>query len=239
MEHNKMRQAISILFLFFSTSLVCGQQKNIGQFAVWKHKEGQSTNFENGFKRHLDWHRKNADQWSWYGWYVVSGKRFGLFIDGTFDLSWSDFDRPVDPLADMADNEINVSQYASLLDLFKVSCLEQYSTQHPDGYTLDLSRLLTLDIDDTTGLSGFLQELHDLYVHKKGIKSFRTFKVIDEGNLNQLIILMGFSNWEEYSISENLLEEISALDKKSSSKVIKNVTSETLAYQKDMSYLRF
>lgn len=71
-------------------------------------REGLARQFEEGYKRHLDWHRDAGDSWTWYGWTVATGDRLGWFIDGTFDHNAEDFDAPVKPAEDVADNEKNV-----------------------------------------------------------------------------------------------------------------------------------
>jgi len=62
--------------------------------------------FEEGYKRHLGWHRQNGDSWSWNGWTIISGDATGYFVDGTFFHAWSDLDSPVSPAADGADNAV-------------------------------------------------------------------------------------------------------------------------------------
>lgn len=69
--------------------------------------------FEAGYRRHLEWHRRHADRWTWLGWTVVSGDRLGWFVDGTFDRTAQEIDAPVAPAEDSADNEINVAPHAT------------------------------------------------------------------------------------------------------------------------------
>jgi hypothetical protein len=69
--------------------------------------------FEAGYQRHLEWHRRNGDRWTWLGWSVVSGDRLGWFVDGTFDRSPQEIDAPVAPSGDGADNENNVAPHAT------------------------------------------------------------------------------------------------------------------------------
>lgn len=66
-------------------------------------KDGMMAQFEEGYRRHLEWHREHGDPLPWYGWYVTSGDRPGLFIDGTFGISFQAFDERVEPRADFAD----------------------------------------------------------------------------------------------------------------------------------------
>src|SRR6476660_1106439 len=77
-------------------------------------KPGMQKDLEEGYKRHLEWHRSNADKWTWYGWIVTTGPRFGYLVDGTFDHEAADFDTPVSPAEDAADNAKNVFPYASV-----------------------------------------------------------------------------------------------------------------------------
>ena len=48
--------------------------------------------------------------------------------------------------------------------------------------------------------------------------------------------MMGFSNWEEYSMSENLNEKLTEFELSIKIKSISSITSETMAYRADMSW---
>lgn len=72
---------------------------------------GLARQFEEGYRRHLDWHRDAGDRWTWYGWTVAAGDRLGWFIDGTFDHTPEELDVPVKPAEDVADNEKNVAPF--------------------------------------------------------------------------------------------------------------------------------
>lgn len=75
-------------------------------------KAGREAAFEQGYARHLQWHRNNSDPWTWHGWSFVLGERLGKFMDGTFRHAAADFDGAVDPAGDAADNDLNVSKHA-------------------------------------------------------------------------------------------------------------------------------
>ncbi|TDO71216.1 hypothetical protein EV143_10971 [Flavobacterium chryseum] len=225
---------ITCFFLLFSI-FIFGQTKNIGQFAIWKPKEGQTKNFENGYKQHLNWHKTNGDSWSWYGWFIISGERYGQFVDATFNLKWSDFDKPVNPSDDMADNKINVFPYADVQTVFKVMHLKELSTQDLYSSKFKLTKMLTIKFANSSKTKIVFEELQNFY-KSKNIKTVNTFKIADGGNLNEFIILLGFSNWEEYAASENIMDEISKIESKMNDKVISSVQSETMIYRDDLSY---
>ncbi|MPY87482.1 MAG: hypothetical protein GEU99_06140 [Luteitalea sp.] len=69
----------------------------------YRPKPGKQALFDEGYRRHLTWHARMKDPLVWYAWYVTTGDRLGLFIDGSFGASFDAFDKRVDPEADAAD----------------------------------------------------------------------------------------------------------------------------------------
>ncbi len=74
---------------------------------------GLTRQFEDGYRRHLDWHARAGDRWAWGMWQVTNGDRAGLYVDGTFGHAWAGFDAAVDPAGDAADNAVNVDPFAA------------------------------------------------------------------------------------------------------------------------------
>ncbi|MGX5731771.1 hypothetical protein ACWKWK_14710 [Pseudoxanthomonas beigongshangi] len=79
-------------------------------FGYWP-KPGQRAAFDEGYRRHLAWHRQAADPLVWYGWYVSDGKRAGMFVDGSFGAPFAAFDQRIDPAGDGADAGRNVTPF--------------------------------------------------------------------------------------------------------------------------------
>lgn len=79
-------------------------------FGYWP-KPGQRAAFDEGYRRHLAWHRQAGDPLVWYGWYVSDGKRAGMFVDGSFGAPFAAFDQRVDPAGDSADAGRNVTPF--------------------------------------------------------------------------------------------------------------------------------
>jgi hypothetical protein len=89
--------------------------RRFARMVVLAPRDGQERNFEEGYQRHLEWHRQQRDPWVWLGWSFVLGPRLGQFMDGTFGHPAGAFDKAVDPAADAADNSRNVVPYAVFL----------------------------------------------------------------------------------------------------------------------------
>lgn len=112
-----MKHLLAASLLLLSAQALA-QQPGPGPFArmvVIQPKPGQNTVFEQGYQRHLDWHRKAGDRWTWHGWSFVLGERLGMFMDGTFGHAAANFDAAVQPAADAADNAANVTPHADFL----------------------------------------------------------------------------------------------------------------------------
>lgn len=224
-----------ILFSIMFSSTIIAQDNRIAQFAVWKPIAGQETAFQRGYQRHLQWHKANGDTWEWYGWYVSSGPRVGQFVDATFDHAWSDFDNAVDPAGDRADNQINVIPYGDIQSVFKVYYLKDQSISSPIGLKSKFLRLLTLDVTDVPGGIRLLDRLKASFRSNPDITTLLAYKVVDGGNTNQLVVILGFENWEQYGKSENVPEQLSAIERALKTKTLMSATSETLTYRADMS----
>src|SRR5438045_7913965 len=57
-----------------------------------KIKPGMTRQYEEGRKKHMMWHRKQNDAWSWLTWEILTGENTGSYVIGTFGHRWSDFD---------------------------------------------------------------------------------------------------------------------------------------------------
>jgi hypothetical protein len=120
--------------LLTAVSMLSHAQPTPGQFArvvILKPKPDQAAEFTAGYKRHLAWHKNNNDPWTWYGWTFVLGDRLGQFMDGTFGHALTNFDQAVNPAADSADNEVNVSPYADFVSHGIYERLEAASSGAP------------------------------------------------------------------------------------------------------------
>ena len=83
---------------------------------LYSYELSKPTEFETGYKAHLEWHRANRDHLVWYGWKVVSGSRVGAFVDGTFGAPFEAIDRRPDLAGDAAHFAEYVSPYGRPLD---------------------------------------------------------------------------------------------------------------------------
>lgn len=88
-----MRRSMTVLCALLGVSLalpLVAQEKpaNVARVFVTIPKPG----YEDGRKRHMDWHRKQNDTWTWETWQVETGDAAGAFLTITLGHKWKDFD---------------------------------------------------------------------------------------------------------------------------------------------------
>ena len=210
------------------------QTNNIAHFSVWKPKAGQEQNFEQGYKKHLQWHASNEDAWSWYGWYIISGPRVDYFIDASFQHAWSDFDKPVNPAGDAADNALHTEPFGDFKGSFKVKYLPSLSIADAQSLQSNFLRYITLTVTDGEQAKSCLEKLKASY-QAKGLKHFLVYEMIDGGQLDQFLLLIGYNNFEAFGQTDNIREELSNIERQLKTKVFTGIHSENLRYKADMS----
>ena len=82
------------------------------QLFFYRPKDGMESQFDAGYRKHLEWHRTHDDPLVWYGWYITHGPRMGTFIDGSFGAPFAAFDQRVAPADDGKDAERTFLSYA-------------------------------------------------------------------------------------------------------------------------------
>jgi len=104
--------------------------------------------FELGYRRHLAWHAAHDDKLVWYGWMVDSGRRKGLFVDGTAGASYAALDARPDLPGDSADATLN---FVPFVQAVNVETWELWSTpstatpleDHAPGTLIDVFMMHT------------------------------------------------------------------------------------------------
>ncbi len=122
------------------------ENRNVARLVAWKPKPGMDREFQEGYKRHLEWHRKNGDTWTWHGWMLISGERDGTFLDGTFFHQWTDLDAPVSPAGDGADNAVNVEPYAEVRSVASYEAVSALSNLTPKHFNSPLLTFCYIEV---------------------------------------------------------------------------------------------
>lgn len=225
---NKILTIIAVLIMQHSFT-----QNNIAKCWLWKPRDGQEKQFLSGYHTHYLWHKQNGDTPVWYCWEYVSGPNYGQFLDVSLN-SWKDFDISFKPDEDDADYQLHVKPFADLQNSFKLAYQENLSFRDSIGLHAKYIRLVTLTVNDIPASLKLLEKLKNKYIQNAVTKNFSVYKMIDGGNINQFLLLMGFSNYVDYGKSENLQDQVSEIENLLKLKIVTAISSETLKYRSDL-----
>ena len=108
-----------------------------------KAKDGMRREYEDAAKRHLEWHRKNKDQWPINVWEIISGERTGQYSYGIGHRQWHDFDTRGDlEQSDMADYYATADKFIDYLKVSYYIYLPELSRSAPAGATPALMEVM-------------------------------------------------------------------------------------------------
>jgi hypothetical protein len=189
-------------------------------------KEGAAGEFEAGYRRHLDWHQRNGDPWSWHGWLVATGDRAGTFVDGTFGHSWAELDAAVRPREDAADNAVNVLPYAALGLNVHLTRLPAHS-RGPEDETLRATLLTVVRVHADGDGAPFWTAADALFggAPRQGYR-------VTGGPAGTWLLLLPHENWAEFGPIEDALARLS----QRAGPAFGEAQVETMRRRRDLSY---
>jgi hypothetical protein len=83
------------------------------RIAIMRALDGHSVDWEEGYIRHLAWHRQAKDPFGWYSYSVwASSERQRWIVYATFGHTAAELSDPISPAEDERDNLINVLPHA-------------------------------------------------------------------------------------------------------------------------------
>jgi hypothetical protein len=100
-----------------SISVVAQTERGpFARIAIMRAIDGHSVEWEEGYVRHIDWHKKVKDPFNWYSYTVwASSERQRWIVYATFGHAASSLSNPILPVDDERDNLVNVLPHAQFL----------------------------------------------------------------------------------------------------------------------------
>jgi hypothetical protein len=119
------------------------------RIAIMRALEGHSVEWEEGYIRHLQWHRQVKDPFNWYSYSVwASSERQRWIIYATFGHDAASLSNPILPADDERDNLVNVLPHAQFVGNWIYEFLPALSRGNPNGVPTPALRaeLTTVDV---------------------------------------------------------------------------------------------
>jgi hypothetical protein len=163
---------------------------------------GNEARFEEGYRRHLDWHRRKNDPLPWYGWNVATGERLDVFIDGSFGVPFAAFDQRVEPAADAADFDQTAGAFAVPLSRRVYRLRTELSTALPlenrkPGATTDVLHVLV----KPGSIGAFERALADLRAagaQGSGRPAYTCYSLVVGGELPAYLLMVVRDGWRTF-----------------------------------------
>lgn len=227
--------ATILLFSFAGQAAPAQETGNVARLVFWKMKAGMDRDFEQGYKRHLEWHRNNHDLWSWFGWSIISGERDGYFVDGTFFHNWTDLDSPVNPSADGADLDLNVTPYGDAQLVATYESVPGLTSLGPRELTSPLLTFCYFAVRPGGGAEFESLLAPALQIVKSGESQFALLRPVN--GANEYVLLLAARKLSEQGRQAQLLARVleSAARDKKGSVLVERFRTETARYRPDMS----
>lgn len=175
-------------------------------------KDGMTAEFNAGYQAHLEWHRERQDPFPWYGWYVIWGKRLGLFIDGTFGISFEDFDNRIDPRGDAADANKTFSPYAIAKERRALRLRKDLSTAIPleemKPTPMVEAHWITLKPGSADAFATLVLPLTQALRAREDQTPFTFYELVSGGEHDTYLLMVGTTGFGGFDAGANLLPQM-------------------------------
>jgi hypothetical protein len=227
-------------------------QGNLVEIHINKVKPGMTRQYEEGRKKHMMWHHKQNDAWSWHTWEIVTGENTGSYVVGTFGHNWKDLDeRTKFEAEDSADaiNHMGSSLEAETQSYYRFRADLSMATATPQPAPLAAVTHFMLTPD---GLNDFVESAKKI---TEGIKKTnypmsganRWYQLLNGGESPHLVLVGDRANWAAFEpatektldamMGEAYGKEQGAAILSTLRKAIRRVSTETVRYRPDLSYV--
>lgn len=245
-----MRRSVTLLCGIVGLALalpLVAQEKpaNIGRVFVTIPKPG----YEEGRKRHMDWHRKQNDTWTWETWQVETGETAGAFLTITLGHKWKDFDDWAAKYGegDTADGAKNLSPYvAGGSNAFWVyrADISRPSDSKESPKMLEVIHFMV----KSEGMDEFnlaIRRINEAIGKTNWPTHYNWHQLVNGGETPHLVLVLPLNSWADMAgpdvtfdamLEKGLGRQESAAVLRSLRKSIHREWSEILVYRPDLSY---
>jgi hypothetical protein len=231
-----------------AASLAADQPGTVGRVFVTAARPGMTAQYEAGRKKHMDWHRKQNDTWTWLVWQVETGPNAGSYVSGTFGHQWKDLDDWEKKLGegDTADGAVNMVPFSqggsNGIYTFMPDVSRPSATPPPMSQVLHYH----LKMGAEQEFKNAMKRIHEA-IGKAGLPwNYGWYELVDGGDHPSFVLTIALGGWADLAPSETPFaamlakahgefeagEILKAVDRS-----VKSVRSEVLRFRPDLSYL--
>ena len=218
---------------------------NAAHFFVYRMEPGAAAKFEDGYRRHLGWHRAHRDPLAWYGWTIEDGERSGYFVDASVGEPFAAFDRRVDVAGDGADFRANVAPHATPMGQPAYVLLRAVSTGTPLENRKPSATMQVTHVHVRLGMEARFERAlavaRQALQKEPGAPAHTWYRLVTGGDSAQYMLLVARDRWASYDGFERSLGSLLANDEAAQRDIgdaVQSATTETWRYRAELSALQ-
>lgn len=218
-------------------------QGDAAHFFAYRPTPGQQAEFEQGYQRHLDWHRQHHDPLAWYGWSIEDGPRQGLFVDASVGERFAAFDQRVDPAGDGANFHETTAAYVTPVLRNSYVLLRGLSSGFPLEQRKPSALVQVVHYHLRPGTAAHFERA--LQAMRRSLAALpqapaHSWYRLTVGGAAEYMLMVARDNWASYDrfnrdAADLLTDDPSAL--RDFTEAVRGADSETWRYRAELSYL--
>lgn len=185
-----------------------GQEKpgTIAQVVVTRAKAGMAKQYQEGRKRHMAWHKRQNDPWSWHTWEAIAGPYTGSFVSISFGHHWKDLDtwEAQYGQGDLADVELNLNPYAEATTVAFYDFLADVSRPPAGQGHAKMSEVVhfLLKPDKAAEFRHAVRRAHEAIGKTNWPVSYLWYELWNGGEGPQFVLVLPRNSWAEMAEPE-------------------------------------
>lgn len=225
------------------------QRRSIARVVQLKVGAGGDDEFEQGLKRHTEWHRTENNSWTYHTWQILSGEQTGHYYLSVFDRLWEDFDEEEQwASADAADAAENILPYVERATVRFYTYLGDISRPPTSELPNSLTELryLHLNVGTEDEFTYAIRKVHEAIVKTNWPVHYQWYSLSSGGEHPTFVLALPHYDWADFEPAEKsfeaMLEEAYGRQEAGSLVEILNQSvhcerSEIIRYRPDLSYV--
>jgi hypothetical protein len=235
-----------------TASPVAAQEKpgTIAMVIVTRVKPGMTKQYVEGRKRHMAWHKRQGDLWSWHNWVATAGPDTGSFLTVTFGHHWKDIDGWNAKYAqgDDADVELNLTPYVESTTVAYYDYLADLSRPPASQAPSKMSEVLHFMVKPgkTAVFRNAINRIHEAIGKTGWPVNYFWYELVNGGEGPRFVLVLPRNSWAEMAEPETpfpamLTKAFGPFEAGEIMKALgeseKSQSSEMLEYRADLSYV--
>jgi hypothetical protein len=178
----------------------------IAEVVVTRAKAGAVKAYEDGRKRHMAWHKRQNDPWSWHTWQAASGPYTGSYVTISFGHAWKDFDTWEGRFGqgDTADVDLNLTPHTESATVAYYELLPELSRPPAGQAHTKMSEVVhfLLKPDKAAEFRHALQRAHEAIGKTNWPVTYLWYELSNGGEGPHFVLVLPHNSWAEMAQPE-------------------------------------